>query len=129
MTIELSAGNGAPGEARAAVAAEVAATGPPPGVDVDDVVLVTSELVTNAVEAGATRVRIDVQVTAQRLDLVVTDDAPGWPTRTTVSPLHTAGRGLSIVEHLAHTWTVDPRGAGKSVTASWFDRSDRRVSG
>lgn len=117
----------APGRARAYVEAQLETTPLPAGVRLDSVVLTASELVTNAVQAGAAAVEINVQVTEQRLDLVVTDDADGWPTPTGAGPDDTAGRGLVIVDQLSDAWDVAERPRGKTVTASWFDESGRRT--
>ena len=114
----------APSHARAHVAAELESLRVPEGVLVDKVVLTASELVTNAVQAGATAVEVDLRATTGRLDLVVVDDADGWPTPTRAAADDVAGRGLSIVEQLADTWDVVSQAGGKVVTASWFDRSD-----
>jgi anti-sigma regulatory factor (Ser/Thr protein kinase) len=129
MKTTLAAGVGAPAEARAFVATQLAKTRPPMGVHVDTVVLIVSELVTNAVQAGATSVEIDLQVTERRLDLVVIDDAAGWPTPINATPDDTAGRGLSIVEQIADTWDVNALAHGKAITASWFDRSESMDDG
>ena len=93
----------------------------------DKVILIASELVTNSVQDGATAVEIGVHVTEQRLDLVVIDDADGWPTPTSAAANDTTRRGLSIVEHLADTWVVTAKTHGKAVTASWFGLRDHRT--
>ena len=120
MKITLEADVNAPGKARVHVASQLIASRPPAGVLADKVVLIASELVTNAVQAGARSIDVDVRTAAGRLDLVVTDDAGGWPTPTSAASEDTAGRGLSIVEQLADAWDVAPRDSGKVVTASWF---------
>lgn len=124
MRISLASDVNAPSQARAHVASHLVASRLPVGVVADKVVLIASELVTNAVQAGATRIDIDLRVTSDRVDLVVTDDAGGWPTPTLATPDDTAGRGLSIVEHLADAWDVVRQRRGKAITASWFDGSD-----
>ena len=129
MKTTLAADINAPSEARTFVATLLGTSALPAGVLVERVVLIASELVTNAVQAGATTVEIDVTITAQRLDLVVIDDAGGWPTPTSATPDDTAGRGLSIVDHLVDTWDVASRKHGKAITASWFDQSDQRADG
>ena len=129
MKTILAAGIGAPAEARAYVATQLETTRLPTGVHVDTVVLIASELVTNAVQAGATAVEIDLHVTERRLDLVVIDDAGGWPTPISATPDDTAGRGLSIVEQIADTWDVDAMAHGKAITASWFDQSESMSDG
>jgi len=127
MKTTLAADVSAPGQARAHLVALLETTRLPEGVPIDKIVLTASELVTNAVQAGATTVEIDVTVTEGRLDLVVVDDAGGWPTPTSAAPDDTAGRGLLIVEQLADTWEVVARRHGKAVTVSWFDQSDQRI--
>jgi anti-sigma regulatory factor (Ser/Thr protein kinase) len=120
MKTTLTADVNAPGQGRAYVASQLLAEPLPAGVLLDKVVLIASELVTNAVQAGATSIDLDVRTTSGRLDLIVTDDAEGWPTPTTAAAEDTAGRGLSIVEQLADAWDVTPQSRGKVVTASWF---------
>jgi anti-sigma regulatory factor (Ser/Thr protein kinase) len=110
----------APAAARAFVADCLAKAKRPPKVEVDDVVLVTSELVTNAVRAGATKVDVDVLATSRRVDLVVEDNARGWPKKVRPGTDATSGRGLGIVEQLADSWTVDPQARGKRIVATWF---------
>lgn len=124
MKTTLAADISAPSQARAYVATQLETTRLPAGVLVDTVVLIASELVTNAVQAGATAVEIKVHVTPRRLDLVVIDDAEGWPTPMSAAPDDTAGRGLSIVEQIADAWDVDAVADGKAITASWFDQGE-----
>ena len=123
MKITLEADVYAPGKARAHVAAQLVASRLSPGALADKVVLIASELVTNAVQAGATGIEVDLRVTAGRLDLVVTDDARGWPALISANVDDIAGRGLSIVERLTDTWDVERRRRGKAITASWFNGS------
>ncbi|MFL6157032.1 MAG: ATP-binding protein [Marmoricola sp.] len=85
-----------------------------------DIVLVVSELVTNAVRAGAAHIDVDLRSDSRRIDLRVVDDAPGWPTPRTAAHDDLDGRGLAIVDELAHRWTTSPGNPGKSVTATWF---------
>ncbi len=94
----------------------------PEGVLVEDVVLIASELVSNAVRAGATQVGVTLHQGKGSLELVVDDDAGGWPTLTNSDHNGTRGRGLQIVDSLADTWTVTPRAIGKRVTARWSRR-------
>lgn len=122
MKTTLVADVGAPSRAREHVAAQLEKATLPAGVQADKVVLVASELVTNAVQAGASAVEVTVRVAGGRLDLVVNDDAEGWPTPTSAATDDTAGRGLSIVEKMADTWEVTPSRHGKAVTARWFAR-------
>ena len=85
----------------------------------DTVLLLTSELVTNAVRHAATPFWVDVEIDGPQATVSVTDDdgshlpVPGKPT-----PDSTNGRGLRIVDQLATQWGHRPaRRHGKSV---WF---------
>ena len=122
MKSTLAADISAPGQARAFVATQLDSAPVPQGVLVDKVVLTASELVTNAVQAGASAIEVTVQVSPRRVDLVVIDDADGWPTPTSAAIDDTAGRGLSIVDQLTDSWDVAARKRGKAITASWFRR-------
>ena len=126
MKVRLVADVNAPSQARAHVTSQLVASRLPVGALADQMVLIVSELVTNAVQAGATAIDLEVRVTARRVDLVVTDDAEGWPTPTRADTDDTTGRGLSIVEQLADSWDVASRRRGKVVTASWFVGSGQR---
>ena len=110
---------GAPRAARGFVADHLAGGVLPDGLPVSDVVLVVSELVTNAVEAGASTLELSLAVTPRRLELVVEDDAAGWPVRAEVPADATHGRGLNIVAALSDRWQVTGISGGKRVTASW----------
>lgn len=129
MKTSLVADINAPSKARAFVVAQLVSGSLPFEGLVDRVVLIASELVTNAVQAGATAIEVSMRLRAGRLDLVVTDDAAGWPAPVAAGVDDTAGRGLSIVEHLADAWDVAARRrGGKVITASWFVGSDQRTS-
>ena len=84
-----------------------------------DVVLVVSELVTNAVEAGARHLVLEIRAEAAYVELVVSDDAEGWPREQRPDPDDARGRGLFITTQLATHWNAikDPR--GKTITALW----------
>jgi two-component sensor histidine kinase len=111
----------APASARLFVSGHLAAVARRPWAPPnDDVVLIVSELVTNSVRAGATTVDVQVQADADRVDLEVTDDAAGWPAARIANLDDLGGRGLSIVELLADSWTTTARHPGKTVTVSWF---------
>ena len=116
------AGNSkAPAGARSFVTRELHAAFPDgPGLWAADVVLVVSELVTNSVRAGASQIEVDLTAHGDRVDVRVADDAPGWPTPRNAATEDLNGRGLQIVDELAHRWTTSPGNPGKSVTATWF---------
>lgn len=110
----------AAGEARAFVGAQLTLDYLPDGVALDNVLLVVDELVTNAVQAGASAIEIDLVAAPRQLDLIVRDDAVGWPTPRSATDEDVSGRGLAIVELITDHWTVDARMPGKAVTAVWF---------
>lgn len=112
----------APSLARAFVSAEVRRTTPPVDVPLDDLVLVVSELVTNAVKAGSSQVTVVLNADADGLELSVDDDAAGSPAPQRATPESVGGRGLAIVGQLAHAWstTPSPGSRGKRVTARWL---------
>jgi serine/threonine-protein kinase RsbW len=87
----------------------------------DDLVVIVSELVTNAVQAATSDLRVDLEITGRHVRLAVTDIAAGMPTITSrAASTQPYGRGLAIVAALSHDWGViaAPRpDAGKTVWA------------
>ncbi|WP_158566961.1 ATP-binding protein [Actinomadura craniellae] len=92
--------------------------------DVDDVVLVVDELVTNAVTHGCGPVRLRLMVDGGVLVGEVGDGSPVGPRRSGTDPggldWAEAGRGLLLVEALVAEYGVRVEGAGKTV---WFSRA------
>lgn len=88
---------------------------------IDDVVLVASELVSNAVTHVPTPLAADLQVSWElQPDSVVVrvvDDSPELPRRRTTNESDTRGRGLFIVAAIALDWGVRRTGTGKQVWA------------
>lgn len=119
MRTTLAGDFAAPGEARAFVSTQLGDADLPHDVPLGNVLLVVSELVTNAVQAGATVVEVDLVMVPQRLELVVNDDADGWPSLRNAGRNDERGRGLTIVSHLSDTWSVTSDTRGKRVTATW----------
>ncbi|HZD65153.1 MAG TPA: ATP-binding protein [Acidimicrobiales bacterium] len=84
-----------------------------------DVALVTSELVTNAYEAGARTIDVDLWVHHGLVQVGVADTAPGEPVLADSSTEATSGRGLGIVDALGEHWEVEEAtGLGKVVRCS-----------
>ncbi|MFJ2703065.1 ATP-binding protein [Streptomyces sp. NPDC087428] len=86
--------------------------------------LILSELVTNAVRVPApgdrmVGVRIECRGRGELLRLEVSDAGAGHPEVQRPGELDKGGRGLLLVEALAHRWGVDerPAGIGKTVWA------------
>jgi anti-sigma regulatory factor (Ser/Thr protein kinase) len=112
--ISLPTGPAAAAEARRQVLATICAWDVP--VDVDVAVLLTSELVTNAIrhEAGETitltitcvcgQLRVDVHDTSRTMPVII--DAPADAE---------AGRGLMLVASLSTDWGVHRTRSGKAV--------------
>jgi anti-sigma regulatory factor (Ser/Thr protein kinase) len=104
-----------PAAARAFARAAVA--GERPLVPLDDVTLVVSELVTNAVLHGTGDVTIRVDVAAAGITVEVADDEPDLVDAPPAAKDAPAGRGLLLVSRVARRWGVRPEGAGKVVWA------------
>lgn len=72
-----------------------------------DVALAATELITNAVRAGASTVRVTLSVSRSHLSIAVRDDAPGIPVPRQPLAIEEAGRGLHIVAAVADGWGYD----------------------
>lgn len=88
---------------------------------VDEVVLVVSELVGNAVRhteaVGERGIEVEWTIEPGRVSVQVTDPSPIAPALRSPSATDPGGRGLYIVELLAEQWGTRPHGAGKQVWA------------
>jgi len=102
--------------ARAVVRAACAEWGIPPET-ADDLALVVSELVTNAVIHAASAVRLALISEEDALRLEVHDDLAARPVARPESPHTAGGRGLHVVEALTQRWGVNRHGAGKCIWA------------
>ena len=104
---EFTAETGTPAAARvfAKQATEALLPTAPPAQLCDDVELVVSELVTNAVRAGSPTVQVEVAHEGPRLVVRITDAATGWPEAREAGIPTRAGGGCR--------WSVRsaPRGA------------------
>ncbi len=86
--------------------------------DSDVVLLLASELVTNAVRHAATPFEITVDVADDGVRVAVADgDVDHQPKVRHPGPEDTNGRGLLLVDELAAGWGSDMTRGGKSV---WF---------
>ena len=89
---------------------------------VDDAVLLTSELVTNAVVHAGTPVQVTCRLADGAVEVVVSDGHPGRlvpeaPEREAVPSERTGGRGLLLPAALASAWGV---AYGRASKAVWF---------
>jgi anti-sigma regulatory factor (Ser/Thr protein kinase) len=80
-----------------------------------DAVLLTSEVVTNAVEHGAGRVLVRLLRRGTYVRIEVQDDSPTPPVLLAIGPTEERGRGLHIVSRLAARWGSRRAGTGKVV--------------
>ncbi|WUH89426.1 ATP-binding protein [Streptomyces sp. NBC_00433] len=80
-----------------------------------DVLLVVSELVTNAVRHAPGPLTLRVGLLPGGIGISVRDTSPSLPRART--PDRTGGRGWFIVQSLARRVHVDPRPGGKTVRA------------
>ncbi|WP_067468445.1 ATP-binding protein [Actinomadura macra] len=91
--------------------------------DIDDIVLMVDELVTNAVVHGTGPVRLTLRLDGRRIAGEVSDGNPMAPPAPGPPPhildWAEAGRGLLLVAALATEFGARPDGAGKTV---WFTR-------
>ena len=88
---------------------------------IDDVVLLTSEAVTNAFTHGRSEARLCVVVTGCVARVEVGDDNSRHPARVRPDPAALDGRGMALVQSLAWRWGVLDDRFGKTV---WFEVRD-----
>lgn len=84
----------------------------------DTAELLVSELVTNAVIHGGGCPVLSLRRRRGLLRCAVTDDCAAVPRRRPQSPDSESGRGVHLLDVLAHRWGVLLRGRGKTV---WFE--------
>ncbi|HEX6264587.1 MAG TPA: ATP-binding protein [Actinomycetota bacterium] len=96
--------------------------GPVPSRIVDDAILLTSELVTNAVRhAGLDdqdEIEVTVSVDPRILRITVRDRGPGFDPEAMVPRSDEGGWGLDLLRRLSSRWSVDRDSAGTDV---WFE--------
>lgn len=91
--------------------------GPVPQRLCDDLELVASELVTNAVRAGSPRIGVALALEGDRVVIRVSDEAAGWPEPRMADIYDIGGRGLPLVSAISTSWGVRLSGTGKVVWA------------
>jgi DNA-binding NarL/FixJ family response regulator len=81
--------------------------------------LLTTELVTNAVQHAQSTAQVTAAVTPRGLRVAVSDGGPGVPSvRLGGPPEAESGRGLALVESLSTAWGIEQSAVGKAV---WFE--------
>lgn len=119
----IAVGPGAPAAARGFVEQALSGLYRDPGVVAEarqDVEVIVSELVTNAVQAASASLAVELTVDAASVRLAVTDEAGGLPVASPITVDQPSGRGLAIVAALSSDWGVTPRAdsaVGKTVWA------------
>ncbi|UXY31475.1 SpoIIE family protein phosphatase [Streptomyces sp. HUAS TT20] len=89
-----------------------------PADDLDTVLLVVSELVTNALVHTDGQVRLDLTLVNHRLRVAVADASPRTPMKpTNIGWEATGGRGILLVEAVSVAWGTLPVSGGKQVWA------------
>jgi anti-sigma regulatory factor (Ser/Thr protein kinase) len=93
--------------------------------DTDAVLLIVSELATNALVHTDGQVRLDLTLLDDRVRVSVTDSSPRTPVKpTSIGWEATGGRGILLVEAMSETWGTVPVSGGKQVWAEYpIDRS------
>ncbi|MDQ3385320.1 MAG: ATP-binding protein [Actinomycetota bacterium] len=85
---------------------------------VETAILLTSEVVSNAVLHGRSAPTVAISLAADRVRVEVDDASPALPVRKHYGLEATTGRGLMLLEMLADGWGAERVGSGKRV---WFD--------
>jgi anti-sigma regulatory factor (Ser/Thr protein kinase) len=80
-------------------------------------VLLTSELVTNALVHAGTDFDLELSGEDETIQIAVTDFAQKLPRIERVTSLSERGRGLPLVSSLSDDWGVEQNDIGKTV---WF---------
>jgi anti-sigma regulatory factor (Ser/Thr protein kinase) len=90
--------------------------------DVDTVVLLVSEVVTNAVLHARSDIRVSLEVRGDTARVEVVDSSPAPPRLHRFHIESATGRGLRLLDQLSMGWGVEPAltddGSGKVV---WFE--------
>ncbi|WP_426362319.1 ATP-binding protein [Streptomyces sp. E-08] len=107
-----------PAQARQLVRHTLTALGPLPASQVEDLLLVTSELVTNAHRHGGGVTSFGIAVGRDRVTVSVADSSGEPPRHELRDELRPGGFGWPIVLRLCREVTVDARLDGKTVHAA-----------
>lgn len=86
------------------------------GEEADAVLLIVSELVTNALVHTQGPVRVELTHAGDRVRVAVSDSSPRAPAKPVIVDWEaTGGRGLFLVEAMSASWGTVPVGGGKQV--------------
>jgi anti-sigma regulatory factor (Ser/Thr protein kinase) len=90
--------------------------------EVDEALLITNELVSNAIHHARTQCRVTLRLTASTVRIFVSDHSTAVPVLRAQVRHARRGRGIRIVAGLARRWGWTGHRAGKTVWAS-LDRA------
>ena len=82
--------------------------------------LLTSELVTNAVKYGGEHILLVLRDERDIVRVEVHDDGAQSPRLGAPSHAATGGRGLLLLESLSSEWGTSPHGPGETGKVVWF---------
>lgn len=94
-----------------------------------DLLLVVSELVTNAIVHTAGPVQLSLSLTDGRARVEVGDPSPDPPVKRSPDRRAGSGRGIVIVDRLARSWGWSPRPEGGKVVWCEVDLARPGTSG
>lgn len=114
--LQLEPGPSGPSQARAAAADCARELGLDESTS-DDVLLLVSEMVTNAVRHAEPPVGLEIEVDEDAVVVVVRDGSPSEPVARDAAPDAEGGRGMMLVDLLTDEHGVRPQPPGKVVWA------------
>ena len=88
------------------------------GLDLDMILLLTTELATNAIFHTQLTFEVSVELSESCARVSVDDRNAVLPAYTPVDGTDTCGRGLPMVEAAADRWGIEPTALGKRA---WFE--------
>jgi two-component sensor histidine kinase len=89
-------------------------------------VLLVSEVVTNAVEHAAPPLLLRIDVTPEATRVEVKDRARRLPILRDPEPTETGGRGIRFVNDLSTRWGTDPARGADGLKTVWFEVAHTR---
>ena len=104
-------------------------THPVLGVDVDDVQLALTELVSNAIRHGSGPVNVELVAEGSTLRLNISDSSDVMPQQPpAVGTTRSGGRGLMLVGKVATRWAANPRPEGGKTVWCEFGSPSRATT-
>ena len=124
--LQLPAGPTSPRQARHFVGGVLRDHGVQAGEVVEAALLLTSELVTNAVLYAAGTINVDVDIDLRGVRVEVGDSNAEAPSQRAADLDDTSGRGLHLVAAMARAWGVDQ--APQEGKVVWFELDSRAAA-